>query len=88
MQDVGNTRVVGYLTRKAVNEEWKHPKREEFIAINKAEIIWRFEMFSDVRHGETELTKMVLGIALFQYFLTHIPSLPLKWQCIPYAIVY
>lgn len=35
-QDVGDARVVGYLSRESANREWNKPKREKYVVVNKA----------------------------------------------------
>ena len=54
-QDVGDARVVEYLPRRTVNREWKQPKREKCVAVNKAERSWRSEEHFEIRHGDAEL---------------------------------
>ena len=34
-QNVSNARGMGYLLRKAANNEWNQPKRKKFVAVNK-----------------------------------------------------
>jgi hypothetical protein len=40
LQDVRDTRVVGYLSRKAANWEWNQPKGKKFVSVNKYERSW------------------------------------------------
>jgi hypothetical protein len=40
-QDAGDSRVMGYLLRKAANKAWNQPKRKKCVAVNKAERSWR-----------------------------------------------
>ena len=42
-----------FLPRKAANQEWNQPKRNNSVVVNKAEKIWRSEEF-DLRHGDAE----------------------------------
>ena len=37
LQDVPDSRAVGYLLRKAANREWNQPRRKNFVAVNKDE---------------------------------------------------
>lgn len=38
-QDVGDSRVIGYLLRKATNREWNQPMKKYYGAVNKGERI-------------------------------------------------
>lgn len=37
LQDVGDTRAVGYLPRRAAIRKWNQPKREKWVALNAVE---------------------------------------------------
>ena len=39
----------------AVNREWKQPKREICVAVNKSERSWKSEEHFDIRHGDAQL---------------------------------
>lgn len=58
-QNVGDTRAVGYLQRRAANREWNQPMRKRHIAVNKDERSWRSEEYFNFRHGDTEFTQIV-----------------------------
>jgi hypothetical protein len=37
LKDVKDTRVMGYMLRKAANREWNQPRRKQFVSVNKDE---------------------------------------------------
>jgi hypothetical protein len=37
VKDVKDARAMGYMLRKAANREWNHPRRKQFVAVNKDE---------------------------------------------------
>lgn len=43
-QDLRDDRVMGYLSRRAANREWKQPKKKTCVVVSKAEWIWRSEV--------------------------------------------
>jgi hypothetical protein len=53
-QNVSNARGMGYLLRKAANNEWNQPKRKKFVAVNKDESSWKSKKNNGVRHGDAE----------------------------------
>ena len=53
-QDVGNSKAMRYLLRRAANREWNQPKREKCVAVKKAEMNWRSEEDFDIRLGDPE----------------------------------
>jgi hypothetical protein len=50
LQDVGDSRVVEYLPRKAVCWVWEQDMRKKSVAINKAERSWRSEEQFDIKY--------------------------------------
>jgi hypothetical protein len=63
---------VGYLPRRAVDQEWKQPKREKCVVLNKAERSWRSE-----GHSGMELQFGVCPVGLQYHFGPVFP------QCAP-----
>ena len=70
-QEVGDSRVMGSLLRRAANREYNQPKRKKCVAVNKSERSWRSEECFDIRHGDAEFetTHLIFGLALVQDFL-------------------
>jgi hypothetical protein len=46
----------------AVNREWKQPKREICVAVNKSERSWKSEEHFDIRHEMQSLQFAQLGL--------------------------
>jgi hypothetical protein len=77
---------VEHFLRKAVDQVWNHPKRDNCVAVNKAGGSWRSGEYFDIRHGDTEF-----GVrCFFRSSVTSVCSLSslLEGQCIFCATVY
>ena len=62
--NVGDSRVVGYLLRKAANREWNKPKREKFVSTNNTERNWRSEDCFDI---DIEIQCLKFALLVFNY---------------------
>lgn len=75
-QDIGDSRAVGYLLKRAAKREWNQPKRKKCVAVNKAKRSWRSEECFDISYGDAEFGVCPVCLTLVQYFLTMLRSLP------------
>ena len=53
-QDVGSTRAVVNMFRRAVTWEWKQPKKKKCVAVNKVERNWTSEECFDITHQNAD----------------------------------
>ena len=60
-QDVGSTRAVVNLFRRAVTWEWKQPKKKKCVAVNKVERNWTSEECFDITHQNAEFGDFSAG---------------------------
>jgi hypothetical protein len=76
-QDVGDARIVGYLSRGAANREWNKPKREECAVVNKATRNERSAECFDNRHRDTGFQVCAAGVwSCFGSVYLYYASLP------------
>jgi hypothetical protein len=76
-QNVGYARAVGYLLRLVANRGWNHPKGKKYVAVNKAERIWRSEECFDIRHGDAEFGVWSCFYPVFLHYVIFTPF----WNC-------
>jgi hypothetical protein len=61
-QDVGSTRAVVNLLRRAVNWELNQPKKKKCVAVNKVERNWTPEVCFDITHQNAEFGDFSAGL--------------------------
>jgi hypothetical protein len=89
-QDVGDTRVMKYLPRRAANCEGNQTPREYCFAVNEAQRNWKSVEQFFFKYGEAEIrvcSSDILVFALAHYILTMFLFIPLKEYCIFCATV-
>lgn len=87
-QDVGDSRALGYLLRKAADREWSQPKREKCLVVNKSERNWRSEECFDIRHGDIAFGVCPAGFLLsfFGLVFPHYAPFPMFWNSNVYPV--
>lgn len=76
-QDVGDTRAMVYLSRKAANREWNSPKERSVLQSTKLTGVGDLKsvLTSDMEMQSLEFVQLIFSLTLVQYFLTMPPSL-------------
>lgn len=79
VQDVTDTRAVGYLLRKAASRKCSLLKRKKCVAVDKLKGVGDLKsaLALGVEIQSLELAPLVFGLALVQYLLTVFPFFPL-----------
>ena len=80
-QNVGDSRVVGYLLKKAGNREWNKPKREKFVSTNNNERNWRSEDCFDI-DIEMQCLRFLCWFSITVFSQYAFFPFCLEWECI------
>jgi hypothetical protein len=71
-----DARLMGYLSRKAINWEWNQLTRKKRVSVNEGERGWIFEELLNIRHEHSVWSFLSWFVALLWHRLSLLYSLP------------